>query len=1067
MANVAEKKFAAGWAGLRSELRRSIRRQTLAEAVVTDAAGDAREALVTSISVEGAYLKTAGVLELGSRLTLTLTLPTGWRRPIRLAGRVVRVDDDGAAIRFEDVNSRDRSKIREYSAFVEMDAVFVDLQHSLRGQVAGNLLPVSEPQLLRERLQAAAERGLPVMVIVSVKSDRVLHARLALERDGLFLADIEGHLPADTRVVYCVVADGPLHTAFEGLILDENGRRRLILPERLYHNERRGCQREAVFDSWLTIEAPHLTDAEIRLPVVDISETGCAVVVPKAGLVAPGMRLPAFRLHRGATALDRQGATVARIASRDIESLLLGLSYLDQTADRDAFEQIRNRSLRSNLWSSMLRLGGAARQKLAGLMTSKSAVVREQVFVVRYKNSRGDMVVALLDATFDLREDPPPVDVAVLIGPPFPIRKEVFGLLARTLIDNFRRQGLNAVVLRFDLTHCLGESQADPEMVAKGHPFLRWTYSHLEADMLASLAYLERRFRPAKRVLTTYSVAAIPARRLLADGPKPPVDLFIAPFGCPDGQDMHKNYLAGVDLFPFYLRGEKAEPFLIYGRLADPSYVMPDAMRRGMAFLEDARNDMTKITIPVVWFVGTYDYMVTRERVRQMLNAPGGGVREIFELATGHNPKVGPEAIESFKLIYESIAKHLFGVAQPAIEPDLALFARQNEAEWARTKRKTFNNATEFWNRHMFGTSDEKEGYDVLLYNPTYVDFLNQQAGLLDVHPGQRVADIGCGTGNLSVALLRNLDLQGQPLELTCLDLLPKAIDCAQKKIAAVVADSSDAWRRVELRCRAIDLEAARLRPWRDFIDGKLYGPAALIGRLEGLPASTIRKFAEGYGQEFHGILRGEPATLERVRELRPDLDEVEAEMTLDLSRVSRFLQNELLTDDLVSGAAEAASAADLRLRQLDFGRANRACGFDLPSGAFDRIGGSLILPYLYDSPSVLAELYRLLAPGGVIVLSSLKPNFDQSKSYIEEAETIAKRTDLSDLERERLLASLREFGAFVGNVMELEEEGRFRFFTGEEFVQAIRAAGFVEARAYEGFGDPPTAVIVRAVKGG
>jgi hypothetical protein len=33
-------------------------------------------------------------------------------------------------------------------------------------------------------------------------------------------------------------------------------------------------------------------------------------------------------------------------------------------------------------------------------------------------------------------------------------------------------------------------------------------------------------------------------------------------------------------------------------------------------------------------------------------------------------------------------------------------------------------------------------------------------------------------------------------------------------------------------------------------------------------------------------------------------------------------------------------------------------------------------------------------------VLSSLKPNFDSSKSYMEEAEEISKRTDLTDVER-------------------------------------------------------------------
>jgi ubiquinone/menaquinone biosynthesis C-methylase UbiE len=137
----------------------------------------------------------------------------------------------------------------------------------------------------------------------------------------------------------------------------------------------------------------------------------------------------------------------------------------------------------------------------------------------------------------------------------------------------------------------------------------------------------------------------------------------------------------------------------------------------------------------------------------------------------------------------------------------------------------------------------------------------------------------------------------------------------------------------------------------------------------------------------------------------------------------------------------------------------------DLPSNAFDRIGASLVLPYLYDPKSVVKEFYRALAPGGKIVLSSLKPNFDSSKSYMEEAEEIGKRTDLTDEDKGRLLASLREFSAFVATLIELEDNSRFKFFSTHELAALMDEAGFCNINFKESLGNPPTAIIVSAEK--
>jgi hypothetical protein len=102
--------------------------------------------------------------------------------------------------------------------------------------------------------------------------------------------------------------------------------------------------------------------------------------------------------------------------------------------------------------------------------------------------------------------------------------------------------------------------------------------------------------------------------------------------------------------------------------------------------------------------------MVTRGRVREMLSAPGGGVREIIELTTGHNPRTGEEAIESFKIMYESLHKHIFGVQVNAIEPNLHRYEQQRQMEWARSKKNNFRDMEKFWTDHILGTKEEQGG---------------------------------------------------------------------------------------------------------------------------------------------------------------------------------------------------------------------------------------------------------------------------------------------------------------------------------------------------------------------
>lgn len=1058
------------WIGKEKEHRKSYRRKTIAPVSFLDQFSEdatflnKTESHALDLSLEGAFIQNGKIPPVGTHINLKITLPSGKRTASKIGGRITRAENSGFGIEFNELHHRDRSLIRNYVGFSELDDTVVSIQNAMKTLLSGNMLPVTDRDVIQERLDTARTKKLNCLILTS-KDGTPFPAKIDFRGQGIVLNNLDKRIHPKTRVIYVIIMDGPLHAIFEGLIYEPGPSPKLFYPDRIYLNDRRWSRRVPSEQESMLLDAPHLDCLQLNFSVLEKSEGGCSIIAPKSCLFTVGMRFPGFKLKREDRSDHIEGATISRIKAIDDKHLLLGLHYFDKTQSRDTFDQVNKKSLRSNFFDSAKRFSSLALQKIKGVVGSQITLDRDRPYVVRYKNTRGETVAALLDATFDLHSDPPSVDVAVVICPPFPVRKEVFGLLSRTLVDNFRRQGKNAVVLRFDLTHCLGESEVDPELEAKGHPYLNWTYSGLVADISGSLFFLEKRIIPKKRILITYSASAVAARKLIADQKTPRVDQWISPFGCPDGQDMLKNLLAGVDLVEACLRGESMKPFLIYGRFFDPNVSVPDAIQNKMTRIEDARNDMGKIKIPVTWIIGTYDYMVTKGRVREMLNAPGGGCREIIELATGHNPRTGAEAIESFKLIYESISKHIFNTSVRAIEPDLVRFKKQNQAEWGRSKKNKKRDMEKFWEEHLFSTSGENEGYDVLLYNPEYVEFLDKHVDLLDLKQDLRVADFGCGTGNLSAAILQRLPEPGKTFELSCYDLVKAAVERTRNKLEKIIekfpGKKLDA---IKITYGTLDLETARLLVLKEFLEGKLYSIKALQGRVEGLNVSTLKKLGKNYNQDIHAIIHGRLSTVSDCQQLCPEMDESEAEEVLELSRASRFLNNTLLTQDMIT-PGRCNSAKDVRFNHLMFGRATQRTQIDCPSNAFDRIGASLVIPYLFDPESVIKEFYRILDDSGILVLSSLKPNSEGSKAYFDHAQAIVKRDDLDKKEQDRLLNSLREFSAFLSRLIELEDEGRFRFFPTDELISLVKKAGFSNIHFVESLGYPPTAVILRAEK--
>ncbi|MDH5428097.1 MAG: methyltransferase domain-containing protein [Nitrospirota bacterium] len=118
----------------------------------------------------------------------------------------------------------------------------------------------------------------------------------------------------------------------------------------------------------------------------------------------------------------------------------------------------------------------------------------------------------------------------------------------------------------------------------------------------------------------------------------------------------------------------------------------------------------------------------------------------------------------------------------------------------------------------------------------------------------------------------------------------------------------------------------------------------------------------------------------------------------------------------------------------------------------FDRIVSNLVVGYVSDSLAVLRELYRVLAPGGRMVLSNLKPNGDFSGIY---------QNLVSQAGHQEQKAEARELLNNYGKIRQAEKEGQFRFFDHTEWKNALKDLNCVYAEVYPTFANQAYLIVL------
>jgi SAM-dependent methyltransferase/alpha-beta hydrolase superfamily lysophospholipase len=196
--------------------------------------------------------------------------------------------------------------------------------------------------------------------------------------------------------------------------------------------------------------------------------------------------------------------------------------------------------------------------------------------------------------------------------------------------------------------------------------------------------------------------------------------------------------------------------------------------------------------------------------------------------------------------------------------------------------------------------------------------------------------------------------------------------------------------------------------------------------------------------------------------------------LTKQLYRVQQDLQYATLEPvryygvDFVCDAISAASLQIIRLRNEfksklglsgsnvslvneEFVVADLETELPFPSEFFDQACCNLVISYLQDPATLLKELWRVLRPGGRVVISSLKPNADLSEIY---------RNFISWAENPAEIEEGRQLLNNAGMIKLKESAGIYHFYCEKELRDIARKVGFPRAKTFRSFGNQANLIV-------
>jgi ubiquinone/menaquinone biosynthesis C-methylase UbiE len=1035
---------------------------------------DVRILSIENLSVDGLLVSYVGGLEAGDPLGLSVRIP-GDERPLRLEGTVVFVVDNAfqesrtAGVRLSRMKELEERRLGNLVLACSTGSIIRNQYHHLQTLPLAQEYSIGDLQQITATLFSLKEHCISLSLLIDGSFTVQEHTLTEVNDERREFSTVvapgtpwQGGDPG--RAAYFSFSWNGSSYYFKTVAVDpRHDGSSFRFPALVFRSDNRSYQRKLLrADPGLGItlcaeESPLRTFSG---SLVDIGRRGflCEVTVP-----------PEYQ------AFFQQGKVVRYVA--------------DERLGLDRHGQIRHATAIPGPESVQLRLGieaGIERRAVSLRRVDGDEWQREMPYQdgtegpsktieslrVRFVNSKGQEISGIVNATSF------PVEAPVVIIPPaYGKKKEAYSPLVATLLATFWENGRDLAILRYDGVNRPGESHQDETGSKRGYEMLSYQWSQGLVDLRAALSFVRGNphFTAGKVILVTFSMAAIEARRLLALEQESGVEIWVSCMGAPSAQSTLRNVLGGIDVISNYRKGIPNGVMGLLGHLINMDNAAHDFVEEKYAYRTDARLDMSHIGIPVFWIYGQFDKWIDVEEVADLMSVDAAGSRELLEIPAGHNLRTSNDAIQTFKLIAGFIYEKLHGVRIVPPDPCREEMMRLLTAEREQLQVRPAGPLSDYWRDYLVGGESSKGGYDFYRNIEEFTTFLRSEVQGLALDGREVVADLGCGTGLFLEVLLDALAHGGKrhaELEIVAVDLVREALDKARVKCDRLIA-ASPALKDLRIRYVQANLEPSRLTPVAEFIRSDSRAFELLRGRIAGLSNATLDRLARCDSPEVEAFMRGAMPSRETLSRLRTVLDAGDLPAVLDFNRAARYLEHRIDDSDRNQRAVsngipqEALRTGDLVFDALDFGDHDRSLRFPFPDSYFTRVVASLFISYIFNPQDAAAEFYRMLKPGGLLVISSMKPDSDISQMFTNFIRKLQRR-ECTEEEARNGEAGLN--GALTmlneaASLYELEEDGLFKFYTADELYNLLATAGFQRIEIQPGMGTPPQAYMALARK--
>ncbi len=623
------------------------------------------EAKLVNLSENGMFLKTLSSFPEGSAVPLNISLPDG--RQYTVNGRVVRqdIDQGGVGVEFQALDDTSRLSLLQFMSDYVAIRDLVELKLRYPFLRTDEMVLFTDSVKIESLMREALARKVEVAAVPARSGNPEILSFSEIRPPSVcFLSGDKLDVKFKTSdLLFVSFQFGYATYNFETMIsrILPDGRTLVCLyPRVMFYSEKRVEKRiSPAGDLRVRIPLPAPFERSLQGRITDISPGGmCFVADSPAPALLKGTPLESVAILDGDQVLWEETGEV-RYVTRAEETEGRGLKYGVQFGiGRMSIQSVQALDL------DFARRGEDAPERSAarGASNPPADFIRTSLMaphVIRLESRRGEEIVGLLNTALPLDDKAVPV---VIVPPAFGKTKETLFGLALTLCENFRLLGKPLAVIRYDGIRKKGESHNDPEADEPPYEMLNTNFTQGAEDIETVLHWLRTnpKLKASSVILLTFSFSALEARIVLRDeAHRRRIDYWIACMGTPEFRDLMVRINCGLDFLEHYQLGIKLGVMPVLGNLVNVDPYVADGVANSVATLEQAREDMRHLDLPITWIYGQHDSWVKAEFIRDVMSVQVDAPREVISVPIGHNARTSKEGLRLFGTITSLIFRFL------------------------------------------------------------------------------------------------------------------------------------------------------------------------------------------------------------------------------------------------------------------------------------------------------------------------------------------------------------------------------------------------------------------------